>query len=197
MAVKPFPILQIINLVFGIFMFAWEWPLGLIAGSALHRSIEARLVFLPMTALAAALLYQATNPALYYTIGMVVYFWAYSEGEVRLFSSPSSREGLLDDLLMGNRLWWRNRGRFLAAPLARFRCDASRQEKGNFDEERLMRGIQIESEHHLGVASATAFSGIQVLVGWESGHERRRRRRSMSRAVLWMDEPDGGSGWAG
>jgi hypothetical protein len=82
MAVKPIPILQIINLVFGIFMFAWEWPLGLIAGTTLHRSIEARLVVLPMAALAAALLYQATNPAIYYTIAMVVYFWAYSEGEV-------------------------------------------------------------------------------------------------------------------
>jgi hypothetical protein len=81
--VKPLPILQIINLVFGIFMFAWEWPLGFIAGTALHRSIEARLVILPLTALASALLYQATNPAIYYVVGMVVYFWAYSEGEVR------------------------------------------------------------------------------------------------------------------
>jgi hypothetical protein len=81
--VKPLPILQIVNLVFGIFFFAWEWPLGFIAGTALHRSIEARLVLLPLTALASALLYQATNPAIYYTVGMGVYFWAYSEGEVR------------------------------------------------------------------------------------------------------------------
>ena len=85
-AVKPFPILQIINLVFGIIMLAWEWPLGLIAGTSMHRSIEARLVVLPMTALAAALLYQATNPAIYYTIGLVVYFWGYSEGEVGFYS---------------------------------------------------------------------------------------------------------------
>lgn len=63
-------------------MLAWEWPLGFIAGSAMHRSIEARLVILPMAALSAALLYQATNPAIYYTIAMVVYFVAYSEGEV-------------------------------------------------------------------------------------------------------------------
>jgi len=82
LAVKPLPILQIINLVFGIFMFAWEWPLGFLAGTAIHRSIEARLIALPLAALAASLLYQATNPALYYSIGMVVYFWAYSEGEV-------------------------------------------------------------------------------------------------------------------
>jgi len=28
------------------------------------------------------LLYQATNPAIYYIIGMGAYFWAYSEGEI-------------------------------------------------------------------------------------------------------------------
>ncbi|KAF4628159.1 hypothetical protein G7Y89_g9993 [Cudoniella acicularis] len=81
-AVKPIPVLQIINVVFGIIMFAWEWPLGFLAGSSMHRSIEARLVAIPLVALAAALLYQATNSALYYTIGMGIYFWAYSEGEV-------------------------------------------------------------------------------------------------------------------
>ncbi|KAG9247515.1 PRO41 protein [Calycina marina] len=81
-AVKPLPILQIINLIFGIFIFAWEWPLGFLAGSSLHRSIEARLIVLPLAGLAAALLYQATNPAIYYSVGMIVYFWAYSEGEI-------------------------------------------------------------------------------------------------------------------
>ncbi|RDW78178.1 hypothetical protein BP5796_06030 [Coleophoma crateriformis] len=80
--VKPIPILQVINLVFGIFMLAWEWPLAFMAGSSLHRSIAARLVFLPLTGLAAALLYQGTNPAIYYTIAMGVYFWAYSDGEI-------------------------------------------------------------------------------------------------------------------
>ena len=84
-AVKPFPVLQIINLVFGIVMFCWEWPLGFLAGSGMHRSIEARLVILPMAALAAALMYQTTNPALYYTIALGIYFWAYSEGEVSYY----------------------------------------------------------------------------------------------------------------
>lgn len=81
-AVKPFPVLQIINLVLALVMLAWEWPLKYIAGTTIHRSIEARLVFLPLTALAAALLYQATNPAIYYMIALGVYFWAYSDGEV-------------------------------------------------------------------------------------------------------------------
>jgi len=81
-AVKPLPILQIINIVFGLMLFAWEWPLGFVSGTAFHRSLEGRLVVLPLAALSAALLYQATNPAIYYTVALMVYFWAYSEGEV-------------------------------------------------------------------------------------------------------------------
>ena len=63
-------------------MVAWEWPLGFLAGSSIHRSIEARLALLPLVALSAALLYQGTNPAIYYVVALGVYFWAYSEGEV-------------------------------------------------------------------------------------------------------------------
>ena len=48
----------------------------------MHRSIEARLVVYPLSSLAAFLLYQGTNSGLYYIVGMGVYFWAFSEGEV-------------------------------------------------------------------------------------------------------------------
>jgi hypothetical protein len=81
-AVRPIPVLQSINLAFGLWMLALEWPLNFIAGSSVHRSLEFRLAMLPLTTLAAALMYQSTNPAIYYMIGMVVYFWAYSEGEI-------------------------------------------------------------------------------------------------------------------
>ena len=50
--------------------------------AGMHRSIEARLMVYPLSSLAALLLYQATNAGLYYIIGMGVYFWAFSEGEV-------------------------------------------------------------------------------------------------------------------
>ena len=50
--------------------------------AALHGSIEARLLIYPLSTLAALLLYQGTNAGLYYLIGMGVYFWAFSEGEV-------------------------------------------------------------------------------------------------------------------
>lgn len=86
-AVRPAPILQTINLVFGIAMLALEWPLPLLAGTSIHRSIEFRLAMLPLTALACLLMYQSTNPGIYYLIGMGAYFWAYSEGEVRFWNS--------------------------------------------------------------------------------------------------------------
>jgi len=50
--------------------------------AAMHRSIEARLIVYPLSSLAALLLYQGTNAGLYYIIGMCVYFWGFSEGEV-------------------------------------------------------------------------------------------------------------------
>ncbi|RYP92746.1 hypothetical protein DL770_001135 [Monosporascus sp. CRB-9-2] len=81
-AVKPVPALQTINLIMGIAMFAWDWPLPWIAGTSIHRSLEARLAVLPLVALASVLLYQATNAGIYYLVAMVVYFWAYSEGEL-------------------------------------------------------------------------------------------------------------------
>ncbi len=85
-AVKPIPALQVINLLLGVVGLAWEWPLKFIAGTPVHRSIEARLAFYPLSALMAILLYQATNPAIYYLVGVGVYFWAFSEGEVCCFS---------------------------------------------------------------------------------------------------------------
>jgi thymine-DNA glycosylase len=84
-AVTPTPILQIINLVLGIIALAWEWPLKPLAGTMPHRSIELRLLVYPLSALACALMYQSGDVALYYLIGMGIYFWAYSEGEVCFF----------------------------------------------------------------------------------------------------------------
>ncbi|KAG0160885.1 hypothetical protein PDIDSM_8417 [Penicillium digitatum] len=77
-AVAPVPVLQILNLIMGLIGLAWEWPLNPLAGSIPHRSIELRLIIYPLSALFAALLYQGTDPALYYLIGIGVYFWAYS-----------------------------------------------------------------------------------------------------------------------
>ena len=63
-------------------MVIYEWPLKFVAGTAIHKSVELRLMWLPLVSLSSVLMYQATNPALYYLIGLVAYFWAYAEGEV-------------------------------------------------------------------------------------------------------------------
>jgi len=82
-AVKPVPALQILNIVMGLIGLAWEYPLPvLVPGSMLHRSIAARLVVYPISVLVAVLLYQGTNAAIYYMVGLGIYFWAYSEGEI-------------------------------------------------------------------------------------------------------------------
>jgi len=80
-AVKPVPILQTINLVLCLLIIAWEYPLGWISGTPLHRSMEARLIVLPLVALASILMYQGTNASLYYVISIAVWFWAFAEGE--------------------------------------------------------------------------------------------------------------------
>lgn len=106
--VKPVPILQTVNLVLGFISLAYEWPLHYVAGTTLHKSFEARMLWLPLCSLASMLMYQGTNPALYYLIGCSVYLWAYGEGEVRRspwapppVSSPCgvlTARGHLDDL---------------------------------------------------------------------------------------------------
>ncbi|OJJ49104.1 hypothetical protein ASPZODRAFT_157567 [Penicilliopsis zonata CBS 506.65] len=80
-AVTPVPILQILNLLLGLFTIAWEWPLKPLAGTFPHRSIAVRLALYPLCALIAAMMYQTGDVAIYYLIGISVYFWAYSEGE--------------------------------------------------------------------------------------------------------------------
>ncbi|KAG9515712.1 hypothetical protein KCV07_g7206, partial [Aureobasidium melanogenum] len=47
-AVKPVPILQTINLIFAFINLAWEWPLEFLAGTAIHRSLELRILLLPL-----------------------------------------------------------------------------------------------------------------------------------------------------
>ena len=86
--VKPIPILQIINIVLAFIIVALEWPLERVTKfTAIHSRIETRLILLPFAAFWAILMYQGTNPALYYIIGIIAYFWAYCDGEVVLSST--------------------------------------------------------------------------------------------------------------
>lgn len=68
-------------MVFGLAALAFEWPLPLIAGRGFHRYILTRLIIYPANAVLVALLYQGTDPAAYYLLGIILYFWAYTQGE--------------------------------------------------------------------------------------------------------------------
>lgn len=80
--VSPFPALQVINLMLGSIVLAWEWPLGIIAGRMYHRSIHARLVMFPICAVSTVCLYQSHMSAIYYMLGICGYILALSEREV-------------------------------------------------------------------------------------------------------------------
>ncbi|KAH8686118.1 hypothetical protein BGZ60DRAFT_364744 [Tricladium varicosporioides] len=81
------PIIQTINLILSLLVLAWEWPVELVAGTIFHQSIRLSVLALIFPTLIALLLYQATNAALYYTIGIGVYFWAYRHQAPLLGSS--------------------------------------------------------------------------------------------------------------
>jgi hypothetical protein len=81
--VKPFPIIQTLNLALGTTVLAWEWPLGLLADTMLHRSIHARLVVFAICAVTSMFLYQAHSSAIYYLMGFYGYALALAEREVR------------------------------------------------------------------------------------------------------------------
>jgi len=87
-AVKPIPFLQIINLVLSLFVLAYEWPHRFLYGTILHRMIRAKLFALPLPILAAALMYQSTDPAIYYMIGVFIYLWAVRNGETIRIKPP-------------------------------------------------------------------------------------------------------------
>lgn len=80
--VKPFPILQTLNLVLGIIVIAWEWPLGLLSDTMFHRSIHARLVVFAICTVTSMFLYQAHSSTIYYLLGLYGYALALLEREV-------------------------------------------------------------------------------------------------------------------
>ncbi|MCJ1311070.1 hypothetical protein MMC25_004740 [Agyrium rufum] len=80
-AVTPVPILQIINLILGLTVFAFEWPLPILTALPFHRSIPFRIIMCPTVAVASCLIYQGPDATGYYLIGAIAYFWAYTEGE--------------------------------------------------------------------------------------------------------------------
>ena len=70
----------------GTLALALEWPLPLLAGSVVHCSFELRLLLLPLWILAAVVMYQTTNAAVYYLLALAVYACAFWDGEVSFYT---------------------------------------------------------------------------------------------------------------
>lgn len=80
--VAPFPFLQIANMILGLLVLSWEWPICFIAGGRLHRSIHARFIVFAVCSLVSLFLYESHNAVLYYTMGSYGYWLALVGREV-------------------------------------------------------------------------------------------------------------------
>jgi hypothetical protein len=82
-------------------------------------------VVYPISILAALLLYQGTNAGLYNLIGLAVFIWGYSEGEVRFGTSHLFWKCIANEIYRASK---QSHGHYLDAvgqrvpALGRFRC---------------------------------------------------------------------------
>jgi hypothetical protein len=67
--VAPVPIIQVFNLLAGLFILSIEWPLPFLRHTPLYKAFVHRFVLYPVVAGVALLQYQATNAAFYLLIG--------------------------------------------------------------------------------------------------------------------------------
>ncbi|KAM7196600.1 putative PRO41 protein, partial [Rhypophila sp. PSN 637] len=79
--IYPFPALQCLNLLTGLFVLLREWPVYPVAGPT-SQNITFRLVVLVTAALFCSLLYQGLDVALYYLLASATCYWAYISGNV-------------------------------------------------------------------------------------------------------------------
>ncbi|ORX37608.1 hypothetical protein BD324DRAFT_641787 [Kockovaella imperatae] len=82
------PVLQIINLLIGLVTLALEWPLPLIDGTALHRSLVFRMAFYFFSGFLGIMVYQTVDCAIYYVIVSAVFTRAMILGE-RILSTKA------------------------------------------------------------------------------------------------------------
>jgi len=86
--VTPVPFLQITNILLGLAVMGFEWPIKYVAGNVAHRNIIPRTIAYPLCGFAALLMYQSTDAAIYYLIGTGIYLWAVFDGEVCCSNAP-------------------------------------------------------------------------------------------------------------
>jgi len=66
--VAPIPIVQIINLLSGLFVLLLEWPLPMLNDSMVQRAFSIRFALYPIIAIIALIQYQCTNASFYLLI---------------------------------------------------------------------------------------------------------------------------------
>ncbi|KAG2342474.1 hypothetical protein BDR05DRAFT_1060214 [Suillus weaverae] len=74
--IVKFPIVQIVTMVLGFIIIALEYPIPMLKGTAIHRSIALRVVLLILQAAGTVLFYQGTNAALWSLIAAMFYIRA-------------------------------------------------------------------------------------------------------------------------
>lgn len=74
--IVKFPIVQIATMALGFVMVALEYPIPILKGTAIQRSIALKVVLLIMQAAGTVLFYQGTNAALWSLIAAMFYIRA-------------------------------------------------------------------------------------------------------------------------
>jgi hypothetical protein len=87
--VAPVPVVQLLNLLAGIFILGLEWPLPFLKGTALQRAFAIRFALYPIVSVIALIQYQCTNAAFYLLIGT-----AYGSLEVSLIPGSTFKLGV-------------------------------------------------------------------------------------------------------
>ncbi|GAA5842051.1 hypothetical protein JCM11251_001998 [Rhodosporidiobolus azoricus] len=80
------PVVQIVNLLNGLFTLALEWPVKPLVGTAFHRSHGFRLMFYLWSSVLAILVYQTVDGAVFYLITLLAY--ARSLGKKEVIGAP-------------------------------------------------------------------------------------------------------------
>jgi len=76
------PVIQILSLILGLVILAFEYPAPFVKGTAAYRSLVLRVVLLVFQTFLAILFYQGTNGAIWSLVAMFCYTRAIMLGEV-------------------------------------------------------------------------------------------------------------------
>jgi len=85
------PVIQIISMLLGLVIVAFEYPAPFMKGTAAHRNLITRVVLLVFQIFFAIMFYQGTNGAIWSIAALICYCRAIMLGEV--MKDPKDNEG--------------------------------------------------------------------------------------------------------